>query len=232
MCGRYTIIAKAEEVEKRFNVEVPSDYHPRYNAAPTQVLPVITNESPAGLSFFHWGLIPQWAKNKNISTKLFNARVETLQEKASFKNALKSRRCLIPADGYYEWKKTSKKAKIPYRIILKNKSLFAFAGLWEAFEDENQNLAHTFTIVTIDAPPELSKIHERMPVILNPETEHAWLENNRPSDDYLDLLFTLNKAPMDFYSISSRVNAVQHDSPDLIKPAPAADQFGNLSLFD
>ena len=95
MCGRYTIIAKAEEIEKRFNVEVPESYTPKYNAAPTQILPVITNESPEGLSFFNWGLIPQWAKNKSISSKLINARSETLAEKASFKNSITKKRCLI-----------------------------------------------------------------------------------------------------------------------------------------
>ena len=109
MCGRYTIIAKAEEIEKRFNVHVPESYQPRYNAAPTQILPVITNSSPDGLSFFHWGLIPKWAKDKSISSKLINARAETLTEKVSFKNALQQRRCLVLADGFYEWKRSSKK---------------------------------------------------------------------------------------------------------------------------
>ena len=112
MCGRYTIIAKAEEIEKRFNVEVPEVYAPRYNAAPSQILPVITNQNPEGLSFFHWGLIPRWAKDKSISSKLINARAETITEKASFKNAMKHRRCLVLADGFYEWKPTGKKSCI------------------------------------------------------------------------------------------------------------------------
>ena len=232
MCGRYTIIAKAEEIEKRFNVEVPESYAPRYNAAPTQILPVITNESPGGLSFFHWGLIPQWAKNKSISSKLINARLETLAAKASFKNALKLRRCLIITDGFYEWKRSSKKSKVPYRILLNTKELFAFAGLWEAFEDEDQNTVHTFTIITTTANALISKIHERMPVILEPESEQAWLSSEVSTEHHLSLLKPYPEQNMNHYTISPMVNNVNNDNPQLIIPTPPADQYGNLTLFD
>lgn len=232
MCGRYTIIAKADEIEKRFNVEVPDTYIPRYNAAPTQILPVITNASPSGISFFHWGLIPSWAKDKSISSKLINARSETIAEKASFKNALKNRRCLVLADGFYEWKKSNKKSKIPYRIFLSTRELFAFAGLWEEFEDEDQNIIHTFTIITTIANRSISKIHERMPVILDRNSEQLWLDADVPSEERLKLLSPVNESVLEFHPVSPQVNSVSNDSPELILATPPADQFGNLSLFD
>lgn len=232
MCGRYTIIAQAEEIEKRFNVAVPEIYSARYNAAPTQILPVITNESPKGLSFFHWGLIPGWAKDKSISSKLINARAETISEKASFKSALKNRRCLVIADGFYEWKRTTKKSKIPYRIILNSNRLFAFAGLWEEYEDENQEIVNTFTIITTNANTTVSKIHDRMPVILNQETEQEWLNASVSTDEHINLLQPYDANKMEYHTISPLVNSVANDNPQLIAPAPPADQFGNLTLFD
>jgi len=232
MCGRYTIIAKAEEIEKRFNVEVPESYKQRYNAAPTQILPVITNDRPDGLSFFHWGLIPSWAKDKSISSKLINARSETLAEKASFKNALKYRRCLVIADGFYEWKKSTKKSKIPYRIFLNTKELFAFAGLWEEYEDDDQNTVHTFTIITTTANSAISKIHDRMPVILEPQLEKSWLDPEFSTEARINLLKPLNDNKIEYHPISPLVNSVSNDNPQLILPTPPADQFGNLSLFD
>ncbi len=232
MCGRYTIIAKAEEIEKRFNVQVPESYKPRYNAAPSQILPVITNSNPEGLSFFHWGLIPQWAKDKSISSKLINARAETITEKVSFKSALQKRRCLVLADGFYEWKRSSKKSKIPYRIFLKDSILFAFAGLWEEFEDDDQNHIHTFTIITTQANSIVSKIHDRMPVILDPQSEKKWLNQSNTMEDYINLLKPFDDHKMDSHSVTSLVNSVENDNPKLILSAPPADQFGNLTLFD
>ena len=232
MCGRYTIIAKAEEIEKRFNVEVPESYSPTYNAAPTQILPVITNKSPEGLSLFHWGLIPKWAKDKNIGSKLINARSESITEKASFKDAFKQRRCLVIADSFYEWKRSSKKSKIPYRILLNTKELFAFAGLWEEYEDNDQNMVHTFTIITTSANPAISKIHERMPVILAPESEQIWLNSSVSTEEHINLLKPYDEQKIDNYPISPMVNSVSNNNPQLIKPTPPTDQFGNLTLFD
>ena len=232
MCGRYTIIAKAEEIEKRFNVEVPEVYTPRYNAAPTQILPVITNERPDGLSFFQWGLIPRWAKDKSIASKLINARSETLEEKASFKHALKHRRCLVLADGFYEWKKTLKKSKIPYHIFLKTRQLFAFAGLWEEWKGDDQKQVHSFTIITTSANSAISSIHERMPVILRPEMEQVWLNIDKTHYSLDDLLAPYAADEIDYHTISPLVNSVSNDRPELITPTPPADQFGNLTLFD
>jgi putative SOS response-associated peptidase YedK len=229
MCGRYSLTAKAETLSKRFRIEVGEQYHPRYNAAPTQILPIIISENPQGLSLFYWGVAPEWSKNKAISSKYFNARAETLLEKTSLQNALKTRRCIIPADGFYEWKNISKKSKIPYRIMLQNKEVFAFAGLWEEYENEENAMVHTFTIITTAATAAMKEISDRMPVILRPEAEKIWLNE---ASDLEDLMHALNPAEnIDFHTVSTLVNSEQNDRPEVIKPAPAIDQFGNYTLF-
>lgn len=232
MCGRYTIIAKAQEVEKRFQVEVPEAYTPRFNAAPTQILPVITNEQSEGLSFFHWGLIPSWSKDISIGAKLINARSETITEKASFKQAVDKRRCLVLTDGYYEWKKISSKSKVPYRIQLSSEQLFAFAGIWEKYQNEDNIPVYTFTIITTESNSKTSHIHQRMPVVLDPEREKIWLSKQTSKTDYLELLRPYPAEKIKYYSVSNLVNSVRNDDARLIAPAPAMDQSGNLSLFD
>jgi putative SOS response-associated peptidase YedK len=231
MCGRYTLVKKAEEVAKRFKVEVGTHYKPRYNAAPTQLLPVITSSAPEGLSWFYWGLIPAWSKNKAISQKLINARAETVDSKASFRNALKQRRCLIPADGFFEWKSVSKKGKIPYRITLMNEALFSFAGLWEEYEDDEGDTVQTFTILTTTANSTLENIHERMPVILSRENEGLWLKKEADPEQLQQVLQPYDRDQTRYYTVSSLVNQATLDDPSVIAPAPAADQFGNYTLF-
>jgi putative SOS response-associated peptidase YedK len=232
MCGRYTIIAKAEEIEKRFNVEVPEFYTPRFNAAPTQILPVITNAQPNGLSFFQWGLVPSWSKDKSIGAKMINARSETITEKASFKQAFKSRRCLVISDGYYEWKRNSKKSKVPYRIHLESKEIFTYAGLWEEYKTHDDTSLYSFTIITSQANKATAHIHDRMPVILEPKSESLWLDNNISSTELLQLLQPFPAEKMKYYTVSSLVNSVANDDDRLILEAPAMDQSGNLTLFN
>ncbi len=231
MCGRYTLVKKADEIAKRFKVDVGPSYTPRYNAAPTQLLPVITADSPEGVSWFYWGLIPSWSKNKSISQKLINARAETVEEKASFRTALQKRRCLIPADGFYEWKPVSKKGKVPYRITLLNEELFAFAGLWEEYEDDEGDIVHTFTIITTQANSTLQSIHDRMPVILTRDSEALWLDQKASPEALKEVLQPYHRDATRFYTVSAKVNHASEDEPSLIKPAPAADQFGNYTLF-
>ena len=230
MCGRYSITAKAEKLAQRFKVEVGDNYSPRFNAAPTQLLPIITGENPEGFSLFYWGLVPKWSNNKAISSKFFNARAEALLEKTGYKNSLLSRRCLVPADGFYEWKNISKKSKIPYRITLNDKEPFAFAGLWEEYENEENEMVHTFTIITTKANSAMEEINDRMPVILSPEAEVIWLNNESTLDELMNVLKPVTN--IDFHTVSSQVNSVQIDRPDLIKPAPAIDQYGNYTLFN
>jgi putative SOS response-associated peptidase YedK len=232
MCGRYTLVKSAEEIAQRFKLE---EIDPRlkstYNAAPTQLLPVITADSPEGLSWFYWGLIPAWSKNKAVSQKLINARAETVDQKASFKRALQARRCLVPADGFYEWKVLGKKTKVPYRIHLAGNELFAFASLWEEYEDDGGDVVHTFTIITTEANSKVASIHDRMPVILNKQDEKTWLNKNTDKDDLLALLKPYPADKISSYTVSSEVNSPANNRPSLINPAPPTDQHGNYTLF-
>ncbi|MDQ3393586.1 MAG: SOS response-associated peptidase [Bacteroidota bacterium] len=229
MCGRYSLTAKAETLAQRFNIEVGENYHARYNAAPSQILPIITSENPEGFSLFFWGVVPEWSKNKAISPKFYNVRAEMIKEKTSLRNALQSRRCIIPADGFFEWKSISKKSKVPYRVTLQNKEIFAFAGLWEEYENESSEMVHTFTIITAAATAAMSELSDRMPVILSPEAEKVWLNESSGIEDLINVLHPAEN--IDFHTVSALVNSEQNDRPEVIRPAPAIDQFGNYTLF-
>jgi len=139
MIDRYSITASSAKINERFRAEVLDTYTPRYNAAPTQLLPVITHSTPHGVSTFFWGTSPEWSKNKSLSEKIINIRAETIMEKPPLKKAMMKSRCLIPADGFYAWKKVGKKTAIPYRFIIPDQELFSFAGTWEEFEDNEGN---------------------------------------------------------------------------------------------
>jgi len=232
MCKAYTISASREQLQSHFDVTVPAQYQARYNARPGQLLPVITAKNAQVLSFFYWGLIPSWSKNKSVSEKLINVKAELLLDKVSSNVALGSRRCLVPTNGFYDWKQISKKGIIPYRFILNQENLFGFAGLWEEFETNNGESAHTFTIITTHANEAIASTNSRMPVILNPEAEKIWLNPNSKKEELMQILIPSVSSAMGNYAVSSKVNNPANDSPDLLLPAPAADQFGNYSLFD
>ena len=189
MCGRFSFTSVRDEVENRFGVFIDKDeYKPRYNCAPSQKLAVISNTSPEKLSYFRWGLIPFWAKDISIGNKLINARAETIIEKPSFKHSFRRKRCLVLSDGFYEWKRSGKE-KLPYRIVRKDNSMFAMAGLWDTWKDAEERETDTFTIVTTSANKIVSELHNRMPVILNPEHEELWL-GEYDEKKHLDLLLT------------------------------------------
>lgn len=231
MIERYTITPSAEALRERFEVDVPDFYKPNYNASPTQLLPVITANTPEGISLFYWGEIPMWAKNKTPSEKIINVRTETLPDKISLKKALSKTRCLIPADGFYAWKKVGKKITIPYRFV-SSLGLFSFAGLWEEFEDEDGTEMHTFTIFTIAANEVVSTVQERMPVMFDREAEKIWLKNDATESELINLLVPYPTQNMSYYPVSPRINDVKIDLPSLIMPTLPADQHGNLTLFD
>ncbi len=231
MSSRYSITLNAAALEKRYDIEVSPAYMPRFNAAPSQLLPVITNTGPQGLSFFYWGLAPQWAKNKTISEKIIYTREESIREKSILKKSLKQQRCIVPADGFYLWKKIGKKSQIPYRFILKSNEAFSLAGLWEEYDDENGEFFHTFTIITTKANKLITPFDERMPVIIEKSNEKEWLSNTS-EDLILNQLKSYPSERFDFFSVSPRINHLNNDDSLLIIPAPAADQYGNLTLFD
>ncbi len=232
MIERYSIHASAKQIAARFQIEEPEAYKPRYNAAPAQLLPVITHESPQGFSYFYWGTAPQWSKNKTIAERIINTRGELIKEKPVLKKNLKTHRCLVPADGFYAWKKVGKKTTVPWRIVLKSKEVFSLAGMWEEYDDHEGNSVHTFSIITVSAEKWISEITEQMPVIFSREDEKIWLDKNTMEDQLIALLKIYPADLLEGYNISPAINSVDKDGPRLIIPTPAADQFGNLTLFD
>ncbi|WP_066293870.1 SOS response-associated peptidase [Bacillus sp. FJAT-29937] len=222
MCGRFTLTASFEQIIDRFDIEqfMEEDlFSPSYNVAPSQsVLSVINDGSKNRLGFLRWGLIPSWAKDEKIGYKMINARAETLNEKPSFRHAYKNRRCLVIADSFYEWKRHDDKTKTPMRIKLKSDQLFAMAGLWEQWKSPQGKSVFTCSVITT-TPNELVKdIHDRMPVILNPEDEKIWLNRTITDTAYLDqLLKPLDKELMETYEVSSLVNSPKNNSVELIQ---------------
>jgi len=232
MIERYSIHATAQQIATRFEIEEPETFKPRYNAAPSQLLPVITHESPQGFSYFYWGTAPEWSKNKSIAERIVNTRGEVIADKPVLKKNLKTHRCIIPADGFYAWKKVGKKTSVPWRIILKSKQVFSFAGLWEEFDDHEGNSFHTFSIITVPSEKWISEISERVPVIFMKEEEKKWLDKNTSEDQLISMLKTYPSDLLEGYNVSPLINSVERDGASLIIPTPAADQFGNLTLFD
>lgn len=213
MCGRYSFAPDLKIVNEHYDITTgDSQPVPNYNCAPTQLLPVVTSETPATLSIFRWGLIPFWAKDASIGNKLINARAETITEKASFKHAFVRRRCLVPADAFYEWKKMeSGKLKIPYRIFLRDEPVFSMAGLWDQWKSPEGQIIHTFTILTTTPNELMAEIHDRMPVILPKEHEQTWLKSPH-QEELLGLLKAFPANRMDTYRISDLVNSPRNNS--------------------
>lgn len=219
MCGRFTTTIDLEEIRRYFKIDaVEGEYQTLYNAAPTQNIPVILGKHPRTLSFYRWGLVPSWAKDISIGNKLINARAETLTEKASFRHAFRNRRCLIPADGFYEWKKLGKH-KEPYRIIKRDKTPFALAGLWDLWSSMDTAL-YSCTIITTTANDVVQNLHERMPVILDDEKDiELWLNPDISDHDLLkNLLKPYPSENITYYQVSSQVNSPGINMPQLIIP--------------
>jgi putative SOS response-associated peptidase YedK len=229
MIERYSISANSQDLAERFSIEVPEFYKARYNAAPSQLLPIILLSS-RGLSFFYWGESPQWSKNKPFSEKWINVRAEQIKEKPVLQKALKKNRCLIPADGFYAWKKAGKKTQIPYRFVLKSKEIFSIPGVWEEYDDEDGEVVHTFTLITQEAKD--NKITERIPVIFDAAKEKIWMDAEVSVEELTSLLALSEIEKLEHFSVQPRINLLTADDKSLIIPAPAADQFGNLTLFD
>lgn len=229
MCGRFTLASDAEMLQQTFfDVEMPMNLSPRYNISPTQDVTVIPNTEthPEGrqIERFHWGLIPSWAKDSQIGNRMINARSETLAEKPSFRNAYKRRRCLILADGYYEWQKIpGERVKQPVYIRLKSQKPFALAGLWETWQTEGMDEPlRSCTIITCPPNAVLAEIHHRMPVILPQDAYAEWLVPDERSADALQSLLTpYLDEEMEAYPVSRFVNRPMNDSPQCIAPSEA-----------
>ena len=222
MCGRFTLTVDTADLQDAFpGVALPDELPPRYNIAPAQPVAVIANNGENMLEFYRWGLIPAWAKDPKIGNRLINARAETLAEKPSFRTAFKKRRCLIPSDGFYEWRvEPGRKTKTPMYIRMQSGKPFAFAGLWESWRPEGGEPVLTCTIITTTPNSLVEKIHDRMPVILPPEAYEQWLAQHDPSPDRLSkLLKPYQASAMTAYAVSTLVNRPGLDSPELIHPA-------------
>lgn len=228
MCGRYTQTRELEELSAYFGFSAPeTELTPRYNISPGQSAPVVVwDEQHSGrvLKLLRWGLVPFWAKDESIGNKLINARGETLAEKPSFRQALAKRRCLVLADGFYEWAKRGA-GKQPYYIYLKGGGAFAFAGLWERWKAPAGDWVETFTIVTTEPNEFMRPIHDRMPVILPRAAEQAWLHPDTPLETLTSLLTAYDPAQMQAHAVSPQVNSPANQAASLILPLdpPPAD---------
>ncbi len=222
MCGRFTLTMDIEDLQESFpGVDFGLYLKPNYNIAPSQGILAIPNSDRTKASLFHWGLIPPWSKEKNISYKMINARSETLAEKPSFKKPFRSRRCLVLADGFYEWKKENG-TKIPTYIRLKSGRPFAFAGLWEKWMEGGQSPVHSCTIITTEANELLQAVHHRMPVILSQKDYDLWLNSEEESPETLQkLLVPYDSDKMEYYPVSTLVNNPRHNNSDCIKAVSA-----------
>jgi len=237
MCGRSSLTKIEKEIEARFHATFYSEelerYNPlpNFNVAPTHMVPVITNAEPDHLHIFRWGLIPFWAKDKSIGAKMINARVETLMEKAAFKNLLASKRCIVPMDGFYEWKTTGK-IKTPFRIVTTDQDIFAVAGLWDIWQmPETGEIIHSFTVITSPPNSLMEKIHDRMPAILLAENEKDWLDVEIKPEEALQMIIPYPAEKMNAYEVSSKVNNVRTNEPDLILPVKPTPEAIQTSLF-
>lgn len=222
MCGRFTIAAPYSDILIHYYIdeETNINYQPTYNAAPMQYIPAVVKGSIGNrLGNLRWGLVPSWAKDDKIGSKMINARAETLTEKPSFNRLIASRRCIIPADGFYEWQQRSGGTKQPFRIILKDENIFSFAGLYDIWTDQdgNKKLA-TCTIITTEPNSLMADIHNRMPVILHKDDESEWIDrDNTDVPTLLKLLKPYEADQMRAYPVSSAVGNVRNNSPELLE---------------
>lgn len=216
MCGRFTLTIDINRVARAFNVAPTLQTTARYNVAPTQEVVTVMRNGAAHLELLRWGLIPSWAKEESIGSKMINARAETLAEKPSFKRLLRGKRCLVVADGFYEWKQEHG-GKVPMYITMKDHEPFAFAGLWDTWKNPEGELIRTCTIITTNPNDVVLPIHNRMPAILTPEAREEWLDPGLQDDNVLlHLLSPYPSEAMMARPVSRLVNNPRNDSPELI----------------
>jgi putative SOS response-associated peptidase YedK len=222
MCGRFVLYTDLERLLQRFMIDFSSiqQLQPRYNIAPGQpVLALIHDGKQSRLGHLKWGLIPFWNKDPKPKHTPINARVETLTEKPSFKHLLNKKRCLILADGFYEWQRTSTGTKQPYYIYRGGKEPFAMAGLWDSWRDHEGSYYYTCTIITTEAHPDLKHLHDRMPVIMKAGSEQDWINPHSPShEEVLHILEAQGQAQLSLFPVSNEVNTFRSDGEQLIQP--------------
>jgi len=231
MCGRFTLTTNLGAIATRFGVaRFLGEGTARYNIAPTQTVIVVNDDGTRHLTHMRWGLIPSWAKDPAIGNRMINARAETVATKPAFRAALRKRRCLIPADGFYEWTPVGRR-KQPVYIALKRQELFAFAGLWEAWTSPEGEEIRSCTIITTEANDLLKPIHDRMPVILRQEAEATWLDHTiQDPVRLLALLLPFPAEEMEVFPVSTKVNNPANDRPECIEPLPLRTRGGAIDI--
>lgn len=220
MCGRFTLALPTDDLQLALPwLDVPADMPPRYNIAPSQPVAVVPNNNLRQIEFFRWGLIPSWAKDHKIGYRMINARAETLAQKPSFRAAYRRRRCLVLADGFYEWQGAKGTAKTPHHIRLESGAPFALAGLWETWHSPDGSVIPSCTIITTQPNTLVAPIHNRMPVILPPEAYEEWLASGeRTPAELQPLLVPFPAELMVAHPISRLVNNPKNDQPECILP--------------
>ncbi len=221
MCGRFVLVAPGRLVTEHFQVGDQPDLEPRYNIAPSQGIAAVRFDPESGdrrLAVLKWGLIPSWAKDKKIGYKMINARGETVADKPAFRAAFRHRRCLIPASGFYEWKR-EKRNKQPYYFQMKHGRLFAFAGLWESWKSPEEEIIESCTIITTEANALLESIHDRMPVIIHEADYEQWLNiRNQDKGELRQFLRPFPAEEMQTHPVTAAVNSPSNDCAECIKP--------------
>jgi putative SOS response-associated peptidase YedK len=233
MCGRYRLSRRKQIIEEQFDCDPwEDDWEPRYNIAPTQSVPVIRQhpkEPVRQISTMRWGLIPNWARDASIASSTINARSESAATKPAFRDPMKFRRCLIPADGFYEWKRTIG-SKQPYSFEVNEGELFAFAGLWDGWKDPNGNWIKTCSILTTTPNAVTSAVHDRMPVILDPDHYDLWLDPGMQKVAAItELLKPYDARLMRCFPVSTRINHVTNDDEECSRPVEITE--GQNRLF-
>lgn len=224
MCGRFSLFVPAPDLEQRFDAAVVEPLEPRYNIAPGDEVAVIRDDEPDAIDRHEWGLLPGWVDDPDDWSFPSNARAETVEEKPSFRHAVAERRCLVLADGFYEWSGTPG-SKQPYRVGLDGNEPFAFAGLWERWGADGDE-RRTVTILTTDANAIVAPVHDRMPVILQPDEERRWLEADQPATR-ADLLDPYpDDVGLEVYPVSRAVNDPANDHPAVVEPVDVGEQAG------
>jgi putative SOS response-associated peptidase YedK len=221
MCGRYLIISTPEAIRQFFQYPEQPNFPARYNIAPTQPIPIVRlAEGRRQFVLLRWGLIPAWVKDPRAFSLLINARGESVNDKPAFRNAMKRRRCLIPADGFYEWKDLGG-SKRPYVVRPRGGGPIAFAGLWESWMGPNGEEMETAAIITTEASPDVAHVHHRMPVVVPPEAFDLWLDcANVDAKTASALIVPAPVGLLEAYEVSTAVNRVVNDTPSLLDPAP------------
>ena len=226
MLDRYTITLNADELALVLGVDVPGQYMPQYNAAPTKSLPLIASNSIEKVSFFNWGLMAMWSNNKTMSPKFFNLPLDSVLNKASYRKKILTHRCIIPMDGFYLWKQVAKKQQVPHYFFFPDKKVFSVAGLWE----ENDEGSFSFIMITRPANTQIKSFQDDMPAIMDTTSSKKWLESNE-LDELDQLLIKVPNEELLSHTVAPKIRDIELNDVSFIKPAPPADQHGNYTLF-